>query len=81
MGAENLYGRYFLPRIPGFMSAKFHGIGTGKGQSAARPVSYTHLLFIDRTIVLNSFQQIVCTNVGSHDQDCILEVNCTSLGI
>lgn len=34
--AENLYGRYFLPRVPGFMSAKFHGIGTGKGQSAAR---------------------------------------------
>ena len=46
-------------------------------------ITHYHLLtlFIDRTIVLNSFQQIVCTNVGSHDQDCILEVNCTSLGI
>lgn len=30
MGIENLYGGYFLPRIPGCMSAKFHGIGTGK---------------------------------------------------
>lgn len=30
MGAENLYGRYFLPRIPGFMSAKFHALGQAK---------------------------------------------------
>ena len=35
MGIENLYGGYFLPRIPGCMSAKFHGIGTGKGQLIA----------------------------------------------
>ena len=41
MGAENLYGGYFLPRISGFMSAKFHGIGTGKGQSAARLLKKT----------------------------------------
>ena len=44
MGAENLYGGYFLPRIPGFMSAKFHGIGTGKGQSAARLLKKTDLV-------------------------------------
>ena len=44
MGAENLYGRYFLPRIPGFMSAKFHGIGTGKGQLIACLLKKTDLV-------------------------------------
>ena len=42
MGIENLYGGYFLPRIPGCMSAKVSWlVGTGKGQSAARLLKKT----------------------------------------
>ena len=36
MGIENLYGGHILSWIPGCLSAELHGIGTGKGQSAAR---------------------------------------------
>ncbi len=57
MGAENLYGGYFLPRIPGFMSAKFHGIGTGKGQSAARLLKKTDPLLIPLIFILPLFIQ------------------------
>ena len=38
-------------------------------------------LRLDRTVLVDAVQQIACTDVGSHDQDGILEVNRTSLGI
>ena len=38
-------------------------------------------LRFDLTILINTIQQIRRTDVGSHDKNCILKVNCTSLRI
>ena len=43
MGIENLYGGHILSWLPGCLSAELHGIGTGKGQSAARLLKKTDL--------------------------------------
>ena len=38
-------------------------------------------LRFDFSILINTIQQIWRTDVGSHDKNCILKVNCTSLRI